>query len=375
MPHQVILLPYLPTETVPQAPHGYTPWEVPVSKGATPYAITMYATFRAPAGTPVPEGALELADAPPFSRAEIAAAGEAMAKEIERFPPSLREGLEDHAAVALAGGPIHPMLERTLHAMRRWPLDLALWAPLRLTSQQVAGSQLLGLTMDLPSPFTCGVIRALPKRGFQCWRGVGGMLEQAGKHDTVEGAEALLVSSVREARQRAADAWAAKHPGWEPEAPVFTSTLGRWVDELPIHIRRGPTRGPGNQTSWDLPVWVRYEGDVRVEVTFYDEALDACGRAEVAERDRIGRMRRKATDEAALELLRQQLPAQMFDAAGRVLARLRVTDAGGRYWGETSGSVDLGSHGCEYYPLVGLVGGLYVAAHNFTFAVQERAEA
>src|SRR5690606_28246893 len=225
----MMILIHYPTDTT--LPPPWQPaWEV------TPVwsidALPRRSVARAPAGTPIPEGASLYAepvvtdDHRRVFRDALrrdAASADSLRRELaqgalddpERFDEQIRIWLgvaHPHARVA-------PLCVTTLEeACRAHTWATSAWTPLHSSV----------------------VVRCAP-RGYDVWAGLGGLMERAGRADDYASAETLGVAAVRQRRRetlrRVREEILA---GWSPETPYYTSTIARAESELPIVVRRGP---------------------------------------------------------------------------------------------------------------------------------------
>jgi len=294
-----MLLIHYPAD-IPLPPPWQPSWEVTPVVLLDP--LPRRAVARAPAGTPLPEGATLYAE--PEVTDEHRSAARHVLQRATESTDQLRRGL----ARSALDDP-----ERLDEEIRVWlgvAHPHALVAPLSVRRLADACLAYVGATQSWTSPHSSVVVRCA-LRGYDVWTGIGGMMDRAGRADDYASAEALGVAAVRQRRRetlrRVREEILA---GWSPETPYYTSTIARAEDELPIVVRRGPitakelgAEGALNH-SYGLPVVAVYRGG---EVQRFDERItwsDEESRERARERQREGQKRRQVEEARALALLR-----------------------------------------------------------------------
>lgn len=313
-----------------ELPAPWQLWAAPGERERIP-GIAPRATWRAAARTPFPAGVARLPDDEP-TVAEMATAISYL-KDVSVGRDSLYAEL---ARGALAD---QEQLRKVVQRARGFVHPLAHCAPLRLATLVAAVDEHVNMWDGINSPLTCLTIRAALPAGYQTWRGVGGMLLPVGVYAHLGGAMQRGIAAIREAR---AEYHAALPQDWSSSTPVFDSTLGAWVEDLAITVRRGPISGGGS--SWDLPVVAVVRGaDIEARPYRLD---DNASRIEARDREREGNRRQQVAQGLALNDLRTVVPSEAFEASGRrVRAGLALRDGSGRVCGRTIGDVRLRADG------------------------------
>lgn len=296
-----MLLIHYPADT-PLPPPWQTSWEVvPAVSLAT---LPRRSVARAPAGTPIPEGATIYAE-PEVTDEHRRAFRDVLQSVASESADSLRR--------ELAQGALDDpeRFDEDLRACLGVAHPHALVAPLSVATLREACHAHRMASDAWTSPHSSVVVRCA-LRGYDVWTGIGGMMDRAGRADDYPEAEALGVEAVRQ-RRRETLRWVREEAlaGWSPETPYYTSTIARAEDELPIVVRRGPitaqelgAEGAVNH-SYGLPVVAVYRGG---EVQRFDDRItwsDGMSRELARERQREGQRRRQAEEARALDLFRE----------------------------------------------------------------------
>lgn len=295
-----MLLIHYPAD-IPLPPPWQPSWEVTPVVSLAP--LPRRAVARAPAGTPIPEGATLYAE-PKVTDEHRSAARDVLQRATESTD-QLRRGL----ARSALDDP-----ERLDEEIRTWlgvAHPHARLAPLSVRRLADACLAYVGATQSWTSPH-CNVVVRCALRGYDVWTGIGGMMARVGRADDYAEAEALGVEAVlqrrRETLRRVREEILA---GWSPETPYYTSTIARAEVELPITVRRGPitaeelgAEGAINH-SYGLPVVAVYRGG---KLERFDDRItwsDGMSRELARERQREGQRRRRAEEARALDLFRK----------------------------------------------------------------------
>lgn len=294
-----MLLIHYPAD-IPLPPPWQPSWEVTPVVSLDP--LPRRSVARAPAGTPIPEGATLYAE-PEVTDEHRSAARDVLQRATESTD-QLRRGL----ARSALDDP-----ERLDEEIRVWlgvAHPHALVAPLSVRRLADACLAYVDATQSWTSPHSSVVVRCA-LRGYDVWTGIGGMMARVGRADDYAEAEALGVEAVRQRRRETLRGVREEIlAGWSPETPYYTSTIARAESELPIVVRRGPitaeelgAEGALNR-SYGLPVVAVYRGG---KVERFDDRItwsDGMSRELARERQREGQRRRQAEEARAVELLR-----------------------------------------------------------------------
>lgn len=265
------------------------PWQSGWARGPALWqfqCLSAGAVARAPAGTPIPEGATPYAPAAVHVGMMLTAAAELRSalkarSDLDSLRREVLAGLlEDDAALEDA-------IRLALGDVNRY----ALFAPLDVETAGDAAHLIVQAEDEWDSRCSCAVIRVAPG-GYHAWVGVGGTMRQVGGvWPSYEAAEAAVLEASAAARAATMQRVRAILAGWSEDTPFYTATLETAATVLPLAIRRGPATTAEAGSSWDLPVYATAVGGVITErrpevLTWSDEASRAAAQARVAMKDR-----------------------------------------------------------------------------------------
>lgn len=227
---------YLPNTTLPK------PWEVGWGAGMCrtldAQDLPVYDVARAPVGTPIPQS-----------------------PGIEPFSASIPTTLKEVVSAAWSRGVLHrrfgvslySSVEEAIEAAWGVPHLLAPYAPTGMSPDKAKATYCKHTKTN--SDHVCAVVRTAP-RGFDAFTGIGSFLRYCGNASSYEEAEALAIQEVLLNRKKfdRTDIQVLRNQGWPGDTPMWSTSIDKWVLELPITIRRGPLFSSTAGVSWDLPV-------------------------------------------------------------------------------------------------------------------------
>lgn len=260
------------------------PWQTGWARGPAPWqfrCMTAGAVARAPAGTPIPDGAK------PYTRPVVHVGMRLSAAAELREALATRTDLDSLRREVLAGlledeAGLEDAIRLALGDVNRY----ALFAPLEVETAGEAAHLIVQAEDEWDSRCSCAVIRVAPG-GYHAWVGVGGTMRQVGgvlpSYEDAEAAVVLASAAERAATMQRVRAILA---GWSGDTPFYSATLETAAAELPLAIRRGPATAAEAGSSWDLPVYAVAVGGVVTErrpevIRWDDDASRAAAEARV----------------------------------------------------------------------------------------------